>query len=371
MLRHTYAIIHLPALLKNIRFAKRHLKPETKFLAVIKSNAYGHGIVQVGRYLEKSGLVDMFAVAIPEEGIKLREHGVTLPILILGVTDPDHIPAVVANDLTSAVFTPEQVHLFEHCARVAGRDAHVHLKLDTGMRRIGVVNSEELDAMLAAFAECPHVRMDGVFTHFAKSESDPAFTKLQAQRFDAFVAHIRAHGFDPIVHAANSGATLDFPELQYDMVRFGISLYGYHPDAKRTPDVGLTPVMSLITHISHLKTLPAGEGVSYGLKYTTSRTTRIATLPIGYGDGYKRCLTGKADVLVHGMRCPQVGTICMDQMMVDVTEVPGVAVGDEVVLIGRQGNRSITADEIADKADTISYEILLSISDRVPRVYEE
>ena len=371
MLRHTYAVIHLPALLKNIRYAKRHLKPETKFLAVIKSNAYGHGIVQVGRYLEKSGLVDMFAVAIPEEGLRLREHGVTLPILILGVTDPDHIRAVVANDLTSTVFTPEQIHLFERCAKAAGREAHVHLKLDTGMRRIGVLNNEELDAMLDAFDECPHVQLAGVFTHFAKSESDPDFTALQAQRFDAFVSRVRARGYHPLVHAANSGATLDFPELQYDMVRFGIALYGYHPDARRTAAVGLTPVMSLVTHISHLKTLPAGEGVSYGLRYTTSHTTRIATLPIGYGDGYKRCLTGKADVLIGGIRCPQVGTICMDQMMVDVTDVPGVAVGDEAVLIGRQGSEQITADDLAEKADTISYEILLSISDRVPRVYEE
>ena len=371
MLRHTYAVIHLPALLKNIRYAKRRLKPETKFLAVIKSNAYGHGIVQVGQYLEKSGLVDMFAVAIPEEGVRLRENGITLPILILGVTDPDHIIAIIANDLTSAVFTPEQIYAFERFAKQSGRDAHVHLKLDTGMRRIGVVDDAQLDAVLDAFDACPHVHMTGAFTHFAKSESDPDFTKVQAQRFDAFIARIRARGYNPIVHAANSGATLDFPELQYDMVRFGIALYGYHPDAKRSASVGLTPVMSLITHISYLKTLPAGEGVSYGLRYTTSRPTRIATLPIGYGDGYKRCLTGKADVLVGGIRCPQVGTICMDQMMVDVSEVPGVAIGDEVVLIGRQGSEQITADELAERADTISYEILLSFSARVPRVYEE
>ncbi len=371
MLRSTYAVIHLPALLKNIRYAKRSLKPETKFLAVIKSNAYGHGIKEVGRYLEQSGLVDMLAVAIPEEGLRLRAHGVTVPILILGVTDPDHIPAVVANDLTPAVFLPEQVRLLERCARAAGKDAHVHVKLDTGMHRIGVLDNDMLDALLDAFEACPHVQMTGAFTHFAKSESDPEFTRLQAQRFDAFIARIHARGFRPIVHAANSGATLDFPELQYDMVRFGISLYGYHPDPRRTAKTGLTPVMSLITHISNLKTLPAGEGVSYGLRYTTAHTTRIATLPIGYGDGYKRCLTGKSDVLIGGVRCPQVGTICMDQMMVDVTEVPNVAVGDEAVLIGRQGNEEITADEIADKADTISYEILLSVSDRVPRVYEE
>jgi alanine racemase len=371
MLRSTYAVIHLPALLKNIRLAKRRLKPETKFLAVIKANAYGHGIVKVGRYLEQSGLVDMLAVAIPEEGVLLREHGVKLPILVLGVTDPEHVPAVVGNELTPAVFTADQVRLLERCAKAAGKPANAHVKLDTGMRRIGVTDDAMLDELLDAFDECPNVHMDGVFTHFAKSESDPAFTKLQAQRFDAFVAKIHARGFRPTLHAANSAATLDYPELQYDMVRFGIALYGCHPDPRRTPGSGLTPVMTLVTHISNLKTIPAGEGVSYGLRFIASRPTRVATLPIGYGDGYKRCLTGKADVLIGGVRCPQIGTICMDQMMVDVSEVPLAAIGDEAVLIGRQGNETITADEIADRAETISYEILLSISDRVPRVYEE
>ncbi len=371
MLRSTYAVIHLPALLKNIRLAKRRLKPETKFLAVIKANAYGHGITEVGQYLEQSGLCDMFGVAIPEEGVRLRLAGVTLPILILGVTDPDHASIVVGNDLTPAVFTPEQVRILDRCAKAAGKIATVHVKLDTGMRRIGVTDDESLDALLDAFDACENVKMTGVFTHFAKSESDPDFTHLQAERFDAFVAKIRARGFAPTVHAANSGATLDFPELQYDMVRFGIALYGCHPDAKRTEGSGLTPVMSLITHVSNLKTVPEGEGVSYGLRFVTSRPTRVATLPIGYGDGYKRCLTGKADVLIGGVRCPQIGTICMDQMMVDVSAVPGVAIGDEAVLIGRQGYEKITADELADRADTISYEILLSISDRVPRVYEE
>ena len=371
MLRSTYAVIHLPALLKNIRLVRRRLKPETKFLAVIKANAYGHGITEVGKYLEQSGLVDMFGVAIPEEGVRLRLAGVTLPILILGVTDPDHVPAVVAKDLTPAVFTPELVRTIDRYAKQAGKVAPVHVKLDTGMRRIGVTDEIALSALLDAFDECPNVRMDGVFTHFAKSESDPIFTYRQAQRFDAFVEQIHARGFTPTVHAANSGAALDYSALQYDMIRFGISLYGCHPDPKRTEGSGLSPVMSLYTHISNLKTVPAGEGVSYGLRYVTSRPTKIATLPIGYGDGYKRCLTGKADVLIGGMRCPQVGTICMDQMMVDVSDVPGVQIGDEAVLLGRQGNEQITADELAERADTISYEILLSIGDRVPRIYEE
>mgnify|MGYP002626148734 CR=1 FL=1 len=371
MLRSTHAVVHLPALLKNIRLAKRKLKPETKFLAVIKANAYGHGITNVGEYLEQSGLVDMFAVAIPEEGVLLRVSGVTLPILILGVTDPDHVPAVIAKDLTAAVFAPEHVHAFERWAKASGKTAHVHVKLDTGMHRIGVTDDAMLDALLDAFDASPHVSMDGVFTHFAKSESDPAFTRLQADRFNAFVEKIRARGYHPIVHAANSAATLDYPELQYDMVRFGISLYGCHTDPSRTQSSGLSPAMSVVTAISNLKTISEGEGVSYGLRFVASRPTRVATLPIGYGDGYKRCLTGKADVLIGGMRCPQIGTICMDQMMVDVSDVPGVKIGDEAVLLGRQGSECITADELAEKADTISYEILLSFSDRVPRVYEK
>ena len=211
--------------------------------------------------------------------------------------------------------------------------------------------------------------MEGAFTHFAKAESDGMFTALQAQRFDLLLAQVRARGYTPIAHAANSAAILMHPELQYDMVRYGIALYGSHPEPSLTAGSGLIAPMRFVTQVTNVKTIAAGEGVSYGLRFVAERPSVIATLPVGYGDGYKRALTDRADVLLHGKRCPQVGTICMDQIMVDVTELDDVCVGDEAVLLGAQGKECITADELAERAETISYEILLSLSDRVPRVY--
>ncbi len=370
MLRSTYAIVDLKAIDHNILAAKAGLPEGTRMLAVIKANAYGHGLCEVGKHLDADDSVSMFGVAICEEGMRLREAGVEKPILILGVTDERHWDAVVRCDLTAAVFTPEQVYDLSAAAKKAGKNASVHLKIDTGMHRIGVPSEEALRAVLDAFERCPNVRMTGMFTHFAKSENDPDFTALQAKRFDSAVAAVRARGFSPIVHAANSGAILGAPaSYSYDMVRLGIAMYGCHPNGKAGNDCGLIPALSLVTHISNLKTLGPGEGISYGQKYVTTKETVVATLPIGYGDGYKRCLSGKADVLIGGRRCPGIGTICMDQLMVDVTDVPDVKLGDEAVLLGNQGSERVTADELAELADTISYEILLSISDRVPRVY--
>ncbi len=369
-MRSTYAVVHLSALDANIRLAKEKLNPATKLLAVIKANAYGHGIVPVGTYLDSNDDVAAFGVALCEEGVALREAGVQKPILILGTTDAEHMADVVRFDLMPTVYSAVHVIALEQEAERQNKPVCAHLKIDTGMRRIGVMDLDALQAVLDAFDASPSVLLAGVFTHFAKSESDASFTQLQAQRFEQALSALRARGFSPVVHAANSGAILDFPQYQYDMVRLGISLYGCHPDGNRTAMSGLTPALSLVSHISNLKTLPAGEGVSYGLRYVTTRETRVATIPIGYGDGYKRCLTNKADVLVHGRRCKQIGTICMDQCMIDVTDVPYVQLGDAVLLIGSVGAQSITADELADKAETISYEILLSISERVPRVYE-
>lgn len=370
MLRSTYAIVHLDAIDHNIAVAKKKLDPNVKVLAVIKANAYGHGLCDVGRHLDDNPSISMFGVALCEEGIRLREVGVKKPILILGVTDDEHFEAVVQYDLMPAVFTPEHVYALSEAAHKQGKTAKAHIKIDTGMHRIGVPTFEALSPVLDAFAACPSVELAGVFTHFAKSENDPAFTALQAKRFDTAIEAIRARGFRPIVHAANSGAIFGAPEAySYDMVRLGIAMYGCHPDGKSTANSELEPAMSLITHISNLKTLPVGQGISYGQKYVTTRDTVVATLPIGYGDGYKRCLTGKASVLIGGRRCPQIGTICMDQLMVDVTDVPEVKLWDEAVLLGAQENEVIGADELAELADTISYEILLSISDRVPRVY--
>ena len=369
MLRSTYAIVHLDAIDDNIRLARSRIRPDTKLLAVIKANAYGHGLVAVGTHLDKNPDVAMFGVALCEEGVSLREHGVQKPILILGVTDDAHFDAVVQNELTPAVFSPEHVYALAAACRRTGKSASAHLKIDTGMHRIGVIDEQMLSDLLDAFDACPMVTLSGIFTHFAKSENDPAFTALQAERFDRAVALTKARGYSPIVHAANSGAILGQTDYSYDMVRLGIAMYGCHPDGVSTRESGLKPAMSLVTHISNLKKLPAGEGISYGQKFVTVRDTVVATLPIGYGDGYKRCLTGKTDVLIGGKRCPQIGTICMDQLMVDVTDVPDAAIGDEAILLGTQGDEMILADDLADLCGTISYEILLSISERVPRIY--
>lgn len=369
MLRSTYAVINPAAIDGNIRLAMSAIRPGTKLLAVIKANAYGHGLCAVGTHLDPNPDVSMFGVALCEEGVLLREAGVKKPILILGVTDREHFGAVVENDLIPAVFTPEHVYALSEAASKRGKECAAHVKIDTGMHRIGVTDEVMLGAVLHAFDECPNVRLSGIFTHFAKSENDPEFTALQARRFDRAVSIVRGRGFDPVVHAANSGAILCEQAYNYDMVRLGIAMYGCHPDGISTRESGLQPAMSLITHISNLKTLAPGEGVSYGQRFVTERDTVVATLPIGYGDGYKRALTGKSSVLIGGKRCPQIGTICMDQLMVDVSDVPGVKLGDEAVLLGRQGGEEISADELASLADTISYEILLSISERVPRVY--
>lgn len=368
MHRSTYATIHLSSIDHNIELAHALLPEQTKILAVIKANAYGHGLCEVGKHLDENPNVFMFGVALCEEGIRLREAGIKKPILILGVTDREHFDSVVQYELIPAVFTPEHVRMLSDASFRQGKTSVAHIKIDTGMHRIGVPFLDALPPVLEAFSASTNVKLGGVFTHFAKSENDPEFTELQAERFDRAVSVIRSRGFSPIVHAANSAAILN-SKYSYDMVRFGISMYGYHPDGVSTPASGLEPVMSLITHISNLKTLDPGMGISYGQKYITDKVTTVATLPIGYGDGFKRCLSGKAEVLIHGMRCPQIGTICMDQMMVDVTGLKDVQLDDEAVLIGTQGNESISADELASLAGTISYEILLSVSERVPRIY--
>lgn len=370
MLRSTYAVVHLSAIDHNIRTARENLSPEVKLLAVIKANAYGHGLCEVGMHLDLNDDVAMFGVALCEEGMRLRDAGVKKPILILGVTDESHFGPVVEYDLIPAVFTAEHIRQLSAAADQLGVKAKAHLKIDTGMHRIGVCSPDELDNVLDAIESCPNVFLDGVFTHFAKSEEDAAFTAHQAARFEEAVARIRKRGLNPTVHAANSGAILGAAEkYSYNMVRLGIAMYGYHPDGVSTKDTGLKPALSLVSHISHLKQLASGMGVSYGQKYVTSKETAVATIPIGYGDGYKRCLSSKSSVLVGGVRCPQIGSICMDQIMADVTNVPDARVGDEVILIGSQGEESVTADELASLAGTISYEILLSISERVPRVY--
>ena len=368
-IRPNYALIDLNALQNNIQAVRTTLKEGVKLIAVIKANAYGHGIIEMAQAMQQYG-VDSFAVAIPEEGERLRQAGVTQPILVLGALLPESAELVIRNDLIPTVCSSEVLQALQRFASQQGKICSIHIKVDTGMNRIGIRSTQELVELLERVKVCGNITLEGLYTHFAVSESeDTSFTMLQAKRFEEFVQTTRQHGFDPMLHVSNSGAILNFPELQYDLVRAGIVLYGCLPGSECAGKLQLEPVLTWKTHVVHVKDIQPGDTVSYGRTYTAETPRRIATLPVGYGDGYKRCLSNKAQVLIHGCRATVIGTICMDQLLIDVTDLDAVRPGDEVVLLGRQGDHCITAEEMAGWAGTICYEVLLSISERVPRVY--
>ncbi|HWR23500.1 MAG TPA: alanine racemase [Feifaniaceae bacterium] len=370
MLRPTHVIVDLDALRYNISALRGHVGKDTKFMAVVKANAYGHGIVETSLAAQYAG-AEYLGVSIPEEGMKLRDAGIKADILILGGMLPESAELAVAYNLIPTVYSAALLEALQREANRQNSVCRIHIKADTGMNRIGIKTVEEFRALLKQALHSPNIRVEGLFTHFAVSElADKSFTREQAGRFMEFVRAAREMGVSPLLHASNSGALLDLPEeLRFDLVRAGIAMYGYHPGPGCGEGVDLKPVLTWKTAVTHVKSIDPGDTVSYGRRYTAKEPRVIATLPAGYGDGYKRCLSNKAYVLIHGKRVPVVGTVCMDQFMVDVTEIEGVKVGDEAVLLGRQGGASFDADDMAALADTISYEILLSINDRVPRVY--
>jgi alanine racemase len=366
--RPTRAIIDLNALKQNILALRGKLKPGTKFMAVVKANAYGHGSVRVSAAALECG-VEYLGVATPEEGAALRETGIQAPILVLSGLYAGYADMIAKYRLTATVFSQDILLALQNAAEKAGILLPVHIKIDTGMNRIGVKTADELRSLLSVASDCANLRIEGMYTHFAVSEAaDKSFTLLQASRFTELAKITAQAGLSPLLHASNSGAIITLPELDYDMVRAGISMYGYYP-GKTDNSVQLTPVLTWKSAVSFVKTIEPGETVSYGRTFTAEKPMRIATLPLGYGDGFKRCLSNRAFILLRGKRAPVVGTVCMDQTMCDVTDIENVEPGDEAVLIGKQGSESIGADEMAKWADTISYEILLGISDRVPRVY--
>jgi alanine racemase len=365
--RRTVLRISGEALMENARLIRRHLQGKTRMMAVVKADAYGHGLVPTAK-VELAAGADYLAVALVEEGVTLREAGVRAPVLVLGGSTPEALNAAVQNHLAQAVYDPEDVRLLQKEAARLDTVAHAHLKIDTGMTRIGVRGGEALEKVLATFKDCPRVKLEGVFTHFAAADDDPEYTRAQNARFVAAVARIRAEGVKPIVHAAASEATLRDPTLWHDMVRPGIALYGASVQ-HLLPD--LTPAQTLSTRPVRLARVPAGETIGYGRTFKTERDSLIMTLPIGYGDGYPRILSNRAHVLVRGKRAPLVGRVCMDMITADVTDIPGVTADDEVVLLGAQGDERITPDELAMLADTIPYEIMLGFSPRVTRIFDD
>ncbi|MFB3818764.1 MAG: alanine racemase [Candidatus Methylomirabilales bacterium] len=367
-MRETRAEIDLPALAANVETAKR-LAGTAAVMAVVKADAYGHGAVPVARTALGAGAT-WLGVAIPEEGAALRQAGITAPILVLGPLAPAEAALPLAHDLDQCVSDLGQIEALRAAARAAGRTAHVHLKVDTGMGRVGFQPGEVARAA-AVLRAAAGVRVRGLMTHFAEAEAeDPAHTRAQLACFDAAWQACRAAGLPVgLRHAANSAGLLLVPEARLDLVRPGILLYGYHPRGAGGRGPALQPVLRLRTAIRQLKDLPRGAAVSYGRTFVAPRDVRIALLPIGYADGWSRRLSNRGHVLVRGRRAPVVGRVCMDLTLVDVTDVPGAAVGDEVVLIGRQGGEAITADEVAALQGTISYEVLCGLGPRVPRTY--
>jgi alanine racemase len=338
-------------------------------MAIVKADGYGHGSIQVASAVLDSG-ADWLGVAIPEEGETLRHAGIIAPILVLGGIALGMEETVVRHGLRQTVFNCEGIQLLENCAARMDKKAFIHVKVDTGMSRIGIRDKNELIELVRFIKSCRHVEFEGMYTHFAEPDSsNKKFTLEQKALFDSMVSEVRAMGYSPILHAANSAAVMTLPGTLYDLVRAGIGVYGYYGSDEVARNVDLYPVMQWKTHVIMVKPLPKGISVSYGRTYFTKRNSIIATLPVGYGDGYKRILGNRASVLIRGKRAPVIGRVCMDQMMVDITDIEGVKEGDEVVLLGSQFGETIDADEMGKWADTISYEILLSISPRVPRVY--
>ncbi|HTF99319.1 MAG TPA: alanine racemase [Nitrospirota bacterium] len=367
--RPTAARIDLGALEQNFTRVKRSVG-NRKILAVVKAGAYGHGAVAVSRCLLSQG-ADMLGVALVEEGEELRSAGIEAPILVMGPLFPEQAVRAADLQLTPVVFSMPFAQALDRAAARRNSRLAVHVKIDTGMGRIGIP-PEDAVAFISSLHTLPHIEVQGLMTHFADADlRDKAYATSQMERFCAVIKRLEERGVSiPLRHAANSAAVLDFNQALFTMVRPGLMLYGYDPVENVVAREGLQPVLSLVTRIAFLKRVPPGVPISYGRTFVTQRDSVIATLPIGYADGFSRKLSNKGEVLVRGQRVPVVGRVCMDMCMIDVTEVRGVSEGDEAVLIGRQGDERITADEIAAKTDTISYEVLCGIGSRVPRIYQ-
>lgn len=370
--RPTWVEISLDALRHNLRAFRRCLPQGMNLMGVIKADAYGHGAVQVAKECMAEGAVYL-AVAFMDEALELRRAGITAPVLVLGYTPAEAVPLAVQYDITINVYS---LDVLEALGKRSPEDktVRIHIKLDTGMGRLGLHREEEAVSFIEKALTLPGVQVEGIFTHYAcADEADKSYTYEQHRRFERIVKHFRDKGVEfPYLHCGNTATGIDFPEISYNMVRLGIGMYGLYPSEEvKRERVELRPVMSFKTRIVMLKSMEEGAAVSYGALYHASAGERIATLPVGYADGFSRMLTGKAEALVGGVKVPVVGRICMDQCMISVNGVPSAAVGDEAVLFGEQGGAVLPAEELAAKLGTINYEIVCMISHRVPRVYVE
>ena len=371
-----WAQVDVGALRRNYRKLRGILAPGVKYLAVVKAGAYGHGAVPAALALEEEG-ADWFGAATLEEGEALRRGGVTRPVLIFGYTPPQDAGRLAAGDLTQGVFSREYALALAEAAGEAGCRVDVHLMVDSGMNRLGLCPGDP-EALPAAeeILSLPRLRCTGAFTHFASADElsgdAPDFTRGQFETFRGFIAALREKGLEPgLLHCANSAAALLYPEMQLGMCRFGIVSYGLMPSEELADRLGLEPAVSFRAAVAMVKTVEDGAQVSYGRTYTAHGRRRIATVAAGYADGYPRELGNRGRVLIRGQYAPVAGRVCMDQFMVDVTDIPGVEMGDTVTLAGEDGGKAVTWEELARLTGTIPYERICAISGRVPRIYTE
>jgi alanine racemase len=367
--RPTWLDVDLDAIAHNVRAIRTLIGPGVALMAVLKADGYGHGAVKVARTVLNNG-ADWCGVASLSEATALRSMGIEAPILILGFTPAWHAREALLRDVALTAYDLDVARAYSRAAQELKRTARLHVKVDTGMSRLGVLPAEAPD-FIRTVAALPAVCVEGVFTHFSSADSNEDYTRLQLARFRGVLSALGDLPTLRYIHAANSAAALVYPEARFNMVRIGLAMYGlnpFHPLPLRPSGLTLRPAMTWRTTIAQVKTLPAGTPVSYGGRFICPRETTIAVIPVGYADGFRRAPQTFGEVLVRGQRAPIIGAVCMDQTILDVSHIPGVRIGDEVVIIGRQGDAQITVEEAAARLGTISYEVISAILPRVPRV---
>lgn len=367
----SFACINLDAIKSNFDSLKSRVPSGVKTMAVVKANAYGHGAVRVAKTLEKKA--DFFAVAVIEEAIELRDGGIKNPILILSYTSPYQFEALINNELIPSIYRYEDAEMLSQEACRLGKTAVIHIAVDTGMSRIGFKDCEESADTVKKISELPNIRIEGIFSHFACADAeDKACALGQKKRFDNFISMLEERGLTiPVKHICNSASIIDF-DFSYDMVRMGISLYGLYPsDEVKKDSVSLTPAMEVVSHIIHIKEIEAGTGVGYGHIYIAPEKRKIATVCIGYADGFNRAFSNKGYVLINGKKAPITGKVCMDQIMVDITDIEDAKIGDHVIIMGSSNGETITAEQLGQMCESFNYEVVCTFLPRVMRLYYE
>ena len=368
----TYVTVDLDAIAYNFESMRKNIREGTQIIAVIKADAYGHGAVTVGRFLETFPYIWGFATATAEEALELRDAGIQKPILVLGYVFEDHYEELIDREVRMPVFDLETAEKIADYAEQLHKKAKIHIALDTGMNRIGFKDTQKSAAVICKISQMESLQIEGVFTHFARAdETDKIYADRQFRRYMDFHRQLQDWGVSiPVCHCSNSAGIIDMPYANLDVVRAGITIYGIYPsDEVQKEKVPLKPVMSWKSGVAFVKEVEAGEQISYGGTFVTPKKMKIATIPTGYADGYPRMLSGKASVLIHGKRAQILGRVCMDQFMADVTDIPDVSRGDEVTLLGRDQEEEITVEELSDLCGRFPYEFVCCVSKRVPRVY--